>query len=198
VPQLIGIALVPRRNATALSSSRTYGNTGEESTDIQSTCPPPNARLAETSIVSAGHGHEHQGASPAAPPGRTFNRDTTTESILVSSALRSEPASRRPSVPADPALTRFPPDGRDTKRRRHQSQTIRANAMKSTERVVIRKAAATVMIAFVVPYDYANWRLPDSGKRCRRELGCDQMMHLFSLAMLLTLMGYFLFRTSKL
>jgi hypothetical protein len=42
-----------------------------------------------------------------------------------------------------------------------------------------------------------TWRLPDSGQRCRRELGCDQMMHLFSLAMLLTLRGYILFRTSK-
>jgi hypothetical protein len=43
-----------------------------------------------------------------------------------------------------------------------------------------------------------DWRLPDSGQRCRRELGCDQMMPLFSSAMLLTLKGYVLFRTSKL
>jgi hypothetical protein len=42
------------------------------------------------------------------------------------------------------------------------------------------------------------WRLPDSGQRFRRELGCDQMMTLLSLAMLLTLMGYKLFWTSKL
>jgi hypothetical protein len=42
------------------------------------------------------------------------------------------------------------------------------------------------------------WRIPDSGQRCRRELGCDQMMHLFSLAMLLSLTGYILSRTSKL
>jgi hypothetical protein len=38
-----------------------------------------------------------------------------------------------------------------------------------------------------------KWRLLDSGQRCRRELGCDQVITLFSLAMLLTLMGYKLF-----
>jgi hypothetical protein len=27
------------------------------------------------------------------------------------------------------------------------------------------------------------WRLPDSEQRCRRELGCDQMMTLFSVTM---------------
>jgi hypothetical protein len=43
-----------------------------------------------------------------------------------------------------------------------------------------------------------HWRLSDSGQRCRVELGCDQMMTLVYLAMLLTLMGYKLFRTSKL
>jgi hypothetical protein len=31
---------------------------------------------------------------------------------------------------------------------------------------------------------------PDSGQSCRRDLGCDQMKTLFSLAMLLALMGY--------
>jgi hypothetical protein len=46
--------------------------------------------------------------------------------------------------------------------------------------------------------DVQVWRLPDSGQRCRRGLGCDQMMPLFSLAMLPTLKGYILFRTSKL
>jgi hypothetical protein len=46
--------------------------------------------------------------------------------------------------------------------------------------------------------DPPAWRLPDSVQRCRRGLGCDQMMCLFSLAMLLTLKGYILFRTSKL
>jgi hypothetical protein len=84
------------------------------------------------------------------PPKRSLDRDTMTEYILESPAPRSEPASRRPSVPADPALTRFPSDGRDTKRRRHPSQTIRVNAMESTERVVIRNAAATVRIAYVL------------------------------------------------
>jgi hypothetical protein len=44
----------------------------------------------------------------------------------------------------------------------------------------------------------ADWRLPDSGQRCRREQTCEQMMTLFSLAMLLTLKCYILFRTSKL
>jgi hypothetical protein len=68
-------------------------------------------RLAETIMVPAGHGHEHQGASPAASPGRSVDRDTTTESILASPAPRSEPASRRAPIPADPALTRFPFDG---------------------------------------------------------------------------------------
>jgi hypothetical protein len=68
VPQRIGIALVPRGNATALSASVTHGRSGEEATDIQSTCPPPNARQAEAIIVPAGHGHENQGASPAASP----------------------------------------------------------------------------------------------------------------------------------
>jgi gag-polypeptide of LTR copia-type len=42
------------------------------------------------------------------------------------------------------------------------------------------------------------WRPPDSGQRCRRELGCDQILHIFSLAILLTLKGYILCRTSKL
>jgi hypothetical protein len=107
VPQRIGTALVPRGNATALSASGTHGSSGEEATHIQSTCPPPNSRLAEEIMVPAGHGHEHQGASPAASPGRSLDRDTTTESILASPAPRSEPASRRASVPADPALTRF-------------------------------------------------------------------------------------------
>jgi hypothetical protein len=64
-------------------------------------------------MVPAGHGHEHQGASPAASPGRSLDRDTTTESILASPAPRSEPASGRAPVPADPALTRFPFDGSD-------------------------------------------------------------------------------------
>jgi hypothetical protein len=113
VPQRIGIALVPRGNATALSASGTHGSSGEEATDIQSTCPPPNPRLAEAIMVPAGHGHENQGASPAASPGRSLNRDTTTESILASPAPQSEPASQRAPVPVDPALTRFPFDGSD-------------------------------------------------------------------------------------
>jgi hypothetical protein len=113
VPQRIGIALVTRGNATALSASGTHGRSGEEATDIQSTCPIPNARLAEAIMVPAGYGHEHQGASPAASPGRSLDRDTMTESILASPAPRSEPTSRRAPVPADPALTRFPFDGSD-------------------------------------------------------------------------------------
>jgi hypothetical protein len=113
VPQRIGISLVPQGNVTALSASGTHGSSGEEATDIQSTCPPPNARLAEAIMVPAGHGHEHQGASPAASPGRSLDRDTTTESILASPAPRNEPASRRAPVTADPALTRFPFDGSD-------------------------------------------------------------------------------------
>jgi hypothetical protein len=55
-------------NATALSASGTHGSCGEDATDIQSTCLPSNARLAEGIMVLAGHGHEHQGASPAASP----------------------------------------------------------------------------------------------------------------------------------
>jgi hypothetical protein len=64
-------------------------------------------------MVPAGHGHEHQGASPAASSGRSLDRDTTTESILASPAHRSQPASRRAPVPADLALTRLPFDGSD-------------------------------------------------------------------------------------
>jgi hypothetical protein len=113
VPQRIGIALVPRGNATALSASGTHGSSGEEATDIQSTCPPPNARLAEAIMVPAGLGYEYQDASPAASPGISLDRDTTTESILASPTPRSEPASRRAPIPADPALTKFPFDGSD-------------------------------------------------------------------------------------
>jgi hypothetical protein len=111
VPQRIGIALVPRGYATALSASETHGSSGEEATDIQSTCPPPLARLAEAIMVPASHEHEHQGTSPAASPERSFDRDTTTESILASPTPLCEPASRRAPVPADPDLTRFPFDG---------------------------------------------------------------------------------------
>jgi hypothetical protein len=64
-------------------------------------------------MVPAGHEHEHQGASPAASPGRSLDRDTTTEFILESPAPRSEPASRHAPVLADPALTRFSFDGSD-------------------------------------------------------------------------------------
>jgi hypothetical protein len=39
-------------------------------------------------------------------------------------------------------------------------------------------------------YSDEEWRIPDSGQRCRREKDCDQMITLFSLARLLTLMGY--------
>jgi hypothetical protein len=52
--QRIGIALVLRGNATALSASGTHGSSGEEATDIQSTCPPPDAKLAEPIMVPAG------------------------------------------------------------------------------------------------------------------------------------------------
>jgi hypothetical protein len=89
VSHRIGIALVPRGNATALSVSGTHGSSGEEATDIQSICPPPDARLAETIMIPAGHGHEHQGTSPAATPERSLDRDATTESILASPAHRS-------------------------------------------------------------------------------------------------------------
>jgi hypothetical protein len=65
VPQRIGIALVPPEYMTALSASGTHDRNGEEATDIQSTTPC-DARLAGTSMVPAGHRHEHQGASPAA------------------------------------------------------------------------------------------------------------------------------------
>jgi hypothetical protein len=62
VPQRIGIALVPRGNAIALPASGTNGSSGQKAMDIQGTCSPPNARLAKTSMVPAGHRHEHQGA----------------------------------------------------------------------------------------------------------------------------------------
>jgi hypothetical protein len=113
VPQRIGIELVPRGNAIALSASGIYGSSGEEATDIQSTCHLPDARLAEKSLVLASHRHEHLGASPAVSPGKSFDRDTTTESILASPAHRSQPSSQRAPVPADPSLTRFPFDGSD-------------------------------------------------------------------------------------
>jgi hypothetical protein len=100
-------------NATALSASGTHGNCGEEATDIQSTCPPPDYRLAERSISPASHGHKHQVASPAAYPGRSLDRDATTESILASPAHQSQPASRRPLVPAELLLIRFPFDDSD-------------------------------------------------------------------------------------
>jgi hypothetical protein len=87
-------------------------------------------------MVLAGHGHKYQETSPAACPGRNFDRDMTTESILASPAHRSEPARRRPPIPADTALTMFPFDGRDTRRQRHQSHLIWTNVMESTERVV--------------------------------------------------------------
>jgi hypothetical protein len=83
-------------------------------------------------MAPAGHGHEHQGASLAACSRRSLNRNTTTESILASPTPRSEPASRRPPVPADPALTMFPSDGRDKRRRRHPSHLVWSNAMEST------------------------------------------------------------------
>jgi hypothetical protein len=111
VSQRIGIALVPRGNATALSASGTHGSSDEEATDIQSTYPPPDARLAETIMVPVGHGHNHQGASPAASPGRSLDRDTMTESILAPPAHRLQPASRRAPISASPALTRFPFEG---------------------------------------------------------------------------------------
>jgi hypothetical protein len=113
-------------------------------------------RLAEAIMVPASHGHEHHDASPAASPGRSLDRDTTTECILASPADRSEPASRRPPVPADPALTMLPSDGRDTRRRRHPSHLIWTNAMDSTEHVMIRNTAATVVL--LTFWDYANRR----------------------------------------
>jgi hypothetical protein len=125
-----------------------------KATDIQGTCPPPDARMVETSMVTAGHGHEHQGASPAACPGRNLDRNTTTESILASPAPRSEPASRRPNVPADTALTMFSSDGRDTRRRLHPSHLIWANAMESTERVVYgMQQQRSCLLTF---WNYAN------------------------------------------
>jgi hypothetical protein len=57
VPQRIGIVLVPRGNATVLPACGTYGSSCEEATDIQGTRPAPDARLAETSMIPAGHGH---------------------------------------------------------------------------------------------------------------------------------------------
>jgi hypothetical protein len=42
-----------------------------------------------------------------------LDRETTTEPLLGSPAHRSEPASRRPPLPSDPALTTFPFEGRD-------------------------------------------------------------------------------------
>jgi hypothetical protein len=97
VQQLIGIALVARENATALSTRRTHGSGDEEATDIQGTFSHHDAILGETSTEPAGHGYENQGASPAASPGIILDRDTTTESFLASAAHLSEPASRRPS-----------------------------------------------------------------------------------------------------
>jgi hypothetical protein len=44
----------------------------------------------------------------------------------------------------------FPSDGRDTRRWRHPSQTIWANAMESTELMVIRNTAAMVVLAYVL------------------------------------------------
>jgi hypothetical protein len=81
------------------SPERTHSSSNEDATNIQSICPPCYARLAEKIMVQAGHGHEHQGASPAASPGRSLDRDTTTESILESPANRSQPASLRPFRP---------------------------------------------------------------------------------------------------
>jgi hypothetical protein len=91
-----------------MCASGTYGSSGEEDTDIQGTCPPSDAILAGTSMLPAGHGHEQQGASPAASPGRSLDRDTTTESTLATPVHRSQPASRSSPILADPALTRFP------------------------------------------------------------------------------------------
>jgi hypothetical protein len=64
-------------------------------------------------------------------PNKSLDSDsnTTTESILASPAPRSEPASRHLPVPSDPTLTRFPSDGHDTRRRRHPSHLIWANAV---------------------------------------------------------------------
>jgi hypothetical protein len=101
-------------------------------------------------MIPAGHGHEYQGASPAASPGRSLDRDTTTESILASPAPRSEPSSLHIPVPSDPTLTRFQFDGHDTRRRRHPSHLIWANAIEETKRVVMRDAAATVVLAYVL------------------------------------------------
>jgi hypothetical protein len=113
----------------ALSASGTYGSSDQKATDIQGNCPPPNARLAKTSMVPAGHRHKHQIALPAASPWGSLETDTTTESFLASPSSRSELASRRAPVPADPALTRFSFDGRDTESQRHPIQKIWANAM---------------------------------------------------------------------
>jgi hypothetical protein len=43
-----------------------------------------------------------------------------------------------------------------------------------------------------------TWRLPDSGQRCITELDCDQMMTVFSLTMLLAVIGYNRFWTTRL
>jgi hypothetical protein len=101
-------------------------------------------------MAPAGHGHDHQGASPAASPGRSLDRETKIKSILASPAHRSESVVRRPPVPADPALTRFSSDGLDKMRRRHPSHLIWANAMESAERVVIRNAAATFVLVYLL------------------------------------------------
>jgi hypothetical protein len=118
-------------------------------------------------MVPAGHGHEHQGASPAACTGRSLDRNTTTESILASPSPRCEPASRRPPVPADPALILLPSKGRNTWRRRHPSHLIWANSMESTERVVYgMQQQRSCLLTF---WDYAN-RLSFLLLRARRTL----------------------------
>jgi hypothetical protein len=89
VSQRIGVALVLREKSIARYASRTHGSGGEKSTDIQSTCTPSDARLAKTTMVPAGHGHEQHGASPAVSPGGNLDRDKTAESILASTASRS-------------------------------------------------------------------------------------------------------------
>jgi hypothetical protein len=71
------------------------------------------AKLADLSLQLQYRGLGCRALSPPVTPGGSLDRDTTTEPLLASPAHRSEPASRRPPLPSDPALTTFPFDGRD-------------------------------------------------------------------------------------
>jgi hypothetical protein len=62
----------------------------------------------------------------------------------------------------------------------------------------LSKDKMTGEICVLTSWHGFDWRPPDSIQRCRRELGCDQMMILTSLIMLLAVMGYKRFKTTRL